>query len=132
MRRVFFLLAAVGVLACQGMGPGGGQPVPADECHIGIANQMVSPVFVTTSGTTVRNLGSIPAGGSHRYAEDCQAETIHVVAHIQGLPPGSITAERLPLEGDVQYESRSEMQAVQPVAGELVWVVFRGRRVRRF
>ena len=125
-------IVLLGAGACQGMAPGFGGPVPIGECHVEVANQMVVPISVTTSGRTVRNLGSILAGGSVRYSEDCDVGTVRVVVQIQGLPPGVGVDGRLPLDGENQFESRSEIQTARPRRGELTRVVFRDRTVRRF
>lgn len=132
MHRFAIGTVLLGALACQGISPRGGPPVPAGECHVEIANQTAVPISVTVSGQTVRNLGTIVAGGAVRYDEDCRVGTIRVVANIKGLPPGVGVGGRSPLEGESQFESRSEVQTARPRPGELTFVVFRDRRVRRF
>jgi len=133
--NVRFAAAAIllfGAAACQGMRPGPPGPVPAAECHIEIINQFAGPISVTASGRTVRNIGSIPAGGAVRYAEDCQAGTIRFLARIQELPPGVAAVGRSLAPEAEQFEGFTEVQSAKPRPGELTRVIFRSRRVRRF
>ncbi len=132
MNRLLAAAAAVMVSGCQGGLPDPGAPVPVGECHVEIANQMAVPISVTASGRTMRALGSIAPGAAVRYREDCEVGTVRIVAQIEESPPGIGPDGRPTAQTGAGYGQRTEVRVVEPRPGELVRVVFRGRRIRGF